>query len=145
MANGGHVCIYHYLRGGVGLLDSQLPKYGLYGATVETSETIQLVGCLGKEAVVHHDAPKQGNDAAAIQQVVDLIDVMVGHIRIVFMATGAGHTKSEHFGHGHPAMEPFGQSLGLPLFGVKGAYIRLASSTLRFMYSAKSLEFIGDC
>ena len=60
------------------------------------------------------------------------------------MATGSGDTKTENIGHWYPKAFGFRQLFRHSLFGYNRSYIAFANSKLRFIYSAKSAELIGD-
>ena len=60
------------------------------------------------------------------------------------MTTRAGNTEAKYFHHGNPVTFGFRHLLRCPLFELISAYINFASAKLRFMYSAKSTELIGD-
>ncbi len=60
------------------------------------------------------------------------------------MSTRSGNTETKYIYHGNPETSGFRHLLRYPLFERKRIYINFAIAKLRFMYSAKSTELIGD-
>ena len=130
---GGHVGVNHNLCGGGGVGYANLTENGLHGATVEACKAVELVGSVGEKHIVHQHLFEQCHDAAAVHQVVDLVNGIVGHVDIILVAAGARNAEAEHLHHRNPVASGLGHLLGHALLPLKGCYMRLASSRLRFM------------
>ena len=130
---GGHVGVNHNLCGGGGVGYANLTENGLHGATVEACKAMKLIGCVREEHVMHLYLLEQCYNAAAIHQVVDLVNGIVGYVGVVFVTAGAGDAKVEYLHHRNPVASGFGHLLSHALLPLKGCYMRLASSRLRFM------------
>jgi len=130
---GGHVGVNHNLCGGGGVGYANLTENGLHGATVEACKAVELVGSVGEKHVMHLYLLEQCYNAAAIHQVVDLVNGIVGYVGVVFVTAGAGDAKVEYLHHRNPVASGLGHLLGHALLPLKGGHMRLASSRLRFM------------
>ena len=130
---GGHVGVNHNLCGGGGVGYANLTENGLHGATVEACKAVELVGSVGEKHIVHQHLFEQCHDAAAVHQVVDLVNGIVGHVDIILVAAGARNAEAEHLHHRNPVASGLGHLLGHALLPLKGGHMRLASSRLRFM------------
>ena len=130
---GGHVGVNHDLCGGGGVGYANLTENGLHSATVETCKAMKLIGSVREEHVMHLHLFEQCYNAAAIHQVVDLVNGIVGYVGVVFVTAGAGDAKVEYLHHRNPAASGFGHLLGHALLSLEGGHMRLASSRLRFM------------
>lgn len=67
-----------------------------------------------------------------------------GDVCVVFMSAWTGNPQTKYVHHGKPKTLGFGHLFSGSLLGFEPSYICFASARLRFMYSAKSLELIGD-
>ena len=94
---------------------------------------MKLIGCVREEHVMHLYLLEQCYNAAAIHQVVDLVNGIVGHVDIILVAAGARNAEAEHLHHRNSVASGLGHLLGHALLPLKGCYMRLASSRLRFM------------
>ena len=130
---GGHVSVNHNLCGGSGIGYANLTENGLDSATIETCKAMKLIGSVREEHVMHLHLFEQCYNAAAIHQVVDFVNGIVGYVGVVFVTAGAGDAKVEYLHHRNPVASGFGHLLSHALLPLKGCYIRLASSRLRFM------------
>ena len=130
---GGHVSVNHNLCGGSGIGYANLTENGLDSATIETCKAMKLIGSVREEHVMHLHLFEQCYNAAAIHQVVDLVNGIVGYVGVVFVTAGAGDAKVEYLHHRNPVASGFGHLLSQALLPLKGCYMRLASSRLRFM------------
>ena len=140
-----HICVDHNLCGGLRIGHPRLKEDGLYGATVETGKSIERIGGIGKNDVVKQYLTQQRDNAAVvIEKIVYLVDTRIGNIGVILVAARTRDTKTEYVHHGEPEPTGFGHLFGCPLFYLVTVYICFASARLRFIYSAKSFEFIGD-
>ena len=130
---GSHVGVNHNLCGGGGVGYANLTENGLHGATVEACKAVELVGSVGEKHIVHQHLFEQCHDAAAVHQVVDLVNGIVGHVDIILVAAGARNAEAEHLHHRNPVASGLGHLLGHALLPLKGGHMRMASSRLRFM------------
>ena len=130
---GGHVGVNHNLCSGSGIGYANLTENRLDSATIETCKAMKLIGCVREEHVMHLYLLEQCYNAAAVHQVVDLVNGIVGYVGVVFVTAGAGDAKVEYLHHRNPAASGFGHLLSQALLPLKGCYMRLASSRLRFM------------
>ena len=130
---GGHVSVNHNLCGGSGIGYANLTENGLDSATIETCKAMKLIGSVREEHVMHLHLLEQCYNAAAIHQVVDLVNGIVSYVGVVFVTTGAGDAKVEYLHHRNPVASGLGHLLGHALLPLKGGHMRLASSRLRFM------------
>ena len=99
----------------------------------DMNKAVELVGSVGEKHIVHQHLFEQCHDAAAVHQVVDLVNGIVGHVDIILVAAGARNAEAEHLHHRNPVASGLGHLLGHALLPLKGGYMRLASSRLRFM------------
>ena len=132
-AEGSHVGVNHNLCGGGGVGYANLTENGLHGATVEACKAVELVGRVGEKRIVHQHLFEQCHDAAAVHQVVDLVNGIIGYVGIILVAAGARNAEAEHLHHRNPVASGLGHLLGHALLPLKGGHMRLASSRLRFM------------
>jgi len=130
---GGHVGVNHDLCGGGGVGYANLTENGLHDATVEACKAVELVGRIGEERIVHQHLFEQCHDAAAVHQVVDLVNGIIGYVGIILVAAGARDTEAEHLHHRNPVAAGLGHLLSHALLSLEGGHMRLASSRLRFM------------
>ena len=130
---GGHVSVNHNLCGGSGIGYANLTENGLDSATIETCKAMKLIGSVREEHIMHLHLLEQCYNAAAIHQVVDLVNGIVGYVGVVFVTTGARNAEAEHLHHRNPVASGLGHLLGHALLPLKGGHMRLASSRLRFM------------
>ena len=130
---GSHIGVNHNLCGGGGVGYANLTENGLHGAAIEACKAVELVGRVGEEHVVHQQFFEQCHDAATVHQVVDLVNGIVGHVGIVLVTAGTRNTKAEHLHHWNPVAAGLGHLLSHALLPLKGCYMCLASSRLRFM------------
>ena len=140
-----HIGINHYLGSRMGISDSWLDNNRLDGTTIEAGKSIERIGCIREDEVVHQNLSKQAHNATAIQKIVDFVDDFLGNVGVVLIATWAWYAQVENIHHRNPIAVGFGQLFSYMLLCLETAYICLAISKLRFMYCAKSLELIGDC
>ena len=140
-----HIGINHHLGSWMGISYSWLDNNRLDGTTVETGKSIERIGSIREDEVVHQNLSKQAHNATAIQKIVDFVDDFLCNVGIVLIATWAWYAQVENIHHGNPIAVGFGHLFSSTLLCFETAYICLAISKLRFMYCAKSLEFIGDC
>ena len=82
---------------------------------------------------VNKNIAGNGYNAAAIHQVVDFVNGIVGYVGVVFVTAGAGDAKVEYLHHRNPIASGFGHLLSHALLPLKGCYMCLASSRLCFM------------
>ena len=94
---------------------------------------------------MHQNLSKQSNNTATIQKIIDFINDFLTNISVVFVTAWTRNAKVENIHHRHAEPLTFSHLFCDTLLSFKTAYILLAISRLRFMYCAKSLEFIGDC
>ena len=118
------------LTSGIGY--ANLTENGLDSATIETCKAMKLIGSVREEHVMHLHLLEQCYNAAAVHQVVDLVNGIVGYVGVVFVTTGAGDAKVEYLHHRNPVASGLGHLLGHALLPLKGGHMRLASSRLRF-------------
>jgi len=130
---GGHVGVNHNLcgRGCVGY--ANLTENGLHGAAIEACKAVELVGRIGEKRIVHQHLFEQCYNAAAVHQVVDFVNGIVGYVGIVLVAAGTGNAEVEHGIYWYPQTVLLGKRFGHALLPLKGGHMRLASSRLRFM------------
>ena len=140
-----HIGVNYYLVCGMGICHTRLYDDWLYGTAIESSKTMKAIGCIGENDVVHQNLAEKSHDAAAIEKVIDFVYDLFCHIGVVLVAAWTWDAEAEDIQHGNPKALFLGHSLSGLLFDIEGGYICSASSTLRFMYCAKSLELIGDC
>ena len=140
-----HIGIYHNLCGRTSIGNPWLYNDRLHRAAIEACKTIEGISGIRENGVMHQKFIQQTCNASTIKQVVHFVNDFLCNVCVVFMATGAWNAKVEYLWHRNPKALRFGELLGNPLFCLERGYICFASSTLRFIYSAKSLEFIGDC
>ena len=115
---GGHVGINHNLCGGGGVGYTNLTENGLNGTTVEACKAMKLVGCFGKEHIVHQHLFEQCHNASAVHQIIDFVNGIVGHIGIILVAARARNAEAEHLHHRNPVAASLGHLLShalLPL------------------------------
>ena len=129
----GHIGVNHNLCGGMGIGYARLTENGLHSAAIEACKAVELVGRVREKRIVHQHLFEQCHDAATVHQVVDLVNGIVGHVGIVFVATGAGYAEVEHLHHRNPVAAGLGHLFGHALLPLEGRHMRLASSILRFM------------
>ena len=142
---GSHIGINHYLCGRMGIGYTRLNDNRLDSTSVESGKPVESISGIRENEIVHHNLPEQAHYAAAIKKIVDLIDDLLSNIGVVFVAAWPRHSQVENIHHGNPIATSLGHRFGCALLNLKVTYIWLAISRLRFMYCAKSLEFIGDC
>ena len=140
-----HIGVNHNLSGRTSIGYAWLHNDGLYGATIKTCKRMKRIGCVGENEIVHQHFSEQFNNAAAVQKIVHFVNDMVSHIGVVLVSTGTRYAQTENICHRKPIAIRFRHCFSGPVFHLKMTYILLAISRLRFMYSAKSFELIGNC
>lgn len=140
-----HIRFNHNHRSRMCICYSWLANYRLYGTPIKTCKSMEAISCVRKYLVVHQNLPKQGNYASTVQKIVHFINGISRYIGIVFITAGSRDSKIEYLHHGNPKPMLLCHQLCSTLLGIEVCHICLANSTLRFIYCAKSFEFIGDC
>ena len=104
-----HICVDHHLGGRMGISDSRLDNNRLDGTTIEAGKSIERIGCIRKDEVVHQNLSKQACNATAIQKIVDFEDDFLSNVGVVLIATWAWYAQVEYIHHGNPIAVGFGQ------------------------------------
>ena len=107
-AQSRYISINHDLRGRTGISNTLLYDNRLNRATVKTGKPIKSICRIRENMIVHYHFPEQSNYAAAIKQVVDLIDNLFGNIGVIFIPTRTRNPQVENLHHGNPKARGFG-------------------------------------
>ena len=140
-----HIHFNHNHRSRMCIRYSWLANYRLYGTPIKACKSMETICCVRKYLVVHQNLPKQGDYASTVQKIVHFINGICRYIGVVFITARPRDSKIEYLHHGNPKSMLLCHLLSDTLLGIEVCHIWLANSTLRFIYCAKSFEFIGDC
>ena len=140
-----HIRFNHNHRSRMCISYSWLANYWLYGTPIKACKSMKAISCVREYLVVHQNLSEQGNYASTVQKIVHFINSICRYIGVVFITAGPGDSKIEYLHHGNPKPMFLCHLLSSTLLGIEVCHICLANSTLRFIYCAKSFEFIGDC
>ena len=140
-----HIRFNHNHRSRMCIRYSWLANYRLYGTPIKACKSMETISCFREYLIVHQNLPKQGNYASTVQKIVHFINSICRYIGVVFITAGPRNSKIEYLHHGNPKPMLLCHLLCSTLLGIEVCHICLANSTLRFIYCAKSFEFIGDC
>ena len=140
-----HIGVNHHLGGRMGVGYSWLNNNRLYSTAIEACKTIKRIGGFREDKIVYQNLSKQGYNTAAVQKIIDFVDDIFCYVGVVLITTWTRNAQVENIHHRNPKAIGLSQLLSYSLLSLETAYICLAISKLRFMYCAKSFEFIGDC
>ena len=122
-AEGGHVGVDGYLRRGLGILYKILLQNGHDGTTVETSKGVKLIERVWEYGVVHPNFVEETEDAAAVQQIIDFVDDVIGNVGVILVAAWTWCPQVEHIIHRYPQPVFLSKCFGNTLLDFKGAYM----------------------
>ena len=121
--DGGHVGVDGYLRRGLGILYKILLQNGHDGTTVETSKGVKLIERVWEYGVVHPNFVEETEDAAAVQQIIDFVDDVIGNVGVILVAAWTWCPQVEHIIHRYPQPVFLSKCFGNTLLDFKGAYM----------------------
>ena len=130
---GSHVGINGNLRSRFSIFHKVLLQDGHDGTTVETSKGVKLIERVWEYGVVHSNFVEETEDAAAVQQIIDFVDDVIGNVGVILVTAWPWCPQVKHIIHRYPQSVFLSKCFGNTLLDFKGAYIWLAISTLRFI------------
>ena len=122
-ANGGHVGVNGNLRSRFSIFHKVLLQDGHDGTTVETSKGVKLIERVWEYGVVHPNFVEETEDAAAVQQIIDFVDDVIGNVGVILVAAWTWCPQVEHIIHRYPQPVFLSKCFGNTLLDFKGAYM----------------------
>ena len=122
-ANGGHVGVNGNLRSRFSIFHKVLLQDGHDGTTVETSKCVKLIERVWEYGVVHPNFVEETEDAAAVQQIIDFVDDVIGNVGVILVAAWTWCPQVEHIIHRYPQPVFLSKCFGNTLLDFKRAYM----------------------
>ena len=122
-AKGCHIRVDGYLWRRFGILYKILLQNRHNGPAVETSKGVKLIERVWEYGVVHPNFVEETEDAAAVQQIIDFVDDVIGNVGVILVAAWTWCPQVEHIIHRYPQPVFLSKCFGNTLLDFKRAYM----------------------